>query len=93
MEPRDITGLVDLRVQTQRQNSEPYTENMLGSFLGYAALVRTTVWDRGFGGIDVPIPYGSKDLKNRVLGPKYNEFYCSWALRPYDLGPWTLRDS
>ena len=33
---------------------------------------------------------GFKDPNNRVLGPKYNEYYSIWALKPYYLGPWTL---
>ena len=27
-----------------------------------------------------------------VLGPKYHSYYSIWALKPYSLGPWTLRD-
>ena len=36
---------------------------------------------------------GSKDPNNRVLGPKYHNINGIWALKPYYLGPWTLRDS
>ena len=31
---------------------------------------------------------GIQDPNNRALGPKYNYI---WALKPYYLGPWTLR--
>ena len=34
---------------------------------------------------------GSKDPKNRALGPKYHKYYSIWALKPYYLSPWTLR--
>ena len=33
-----------------------------------------------------------KDPNNRALGPKYYNVHGIWALKPYDLGPWTLRD-
>ena len=33
----------------------------------------------------------SKDPNNRVSGPKYNIVDGIWALKPYYLGPWTLR--
>ena len=36
-------------------------------------------------------PRGSKDPNNKVLGPKYYTINGIWALKPYDLGPWTLR--
>ena len=36
-------------------------------------------------------PYGFKDPNNRVLGPKYYNVNGTWALKPYYLGPWTLR--
>ena len=39
------------------------------------------------------IIYGSKDPNNRVLGPKYYIINGIWALKPYSLGPWTLRVS
>ena len=35
----------------------------------------------------------SKDPNNRVLGPKYYNIIGIWALKPYYLGPWTLRVS
>ena len=34
---------------------------------------------------------GSKDPNNGVLGPKYYNINGIWALKPYYLGPWTLR--
>ena len=34
---------------------------------------------------------GSKDPNNVVLGPKCYNINGIWALKPYDLGPWTLR--
>ena len=34
---------------------------------------------------------GSKDSNNGVLGPKYHNVCGIWALKPYYLGPWTLR--
>ena len=37
------------------------------------------------------IPLGSKDPNNRALGPKYYSINGIWALKPYYLGPWTLR--
>ena len=37
-------------------------------------------------------PKGSKDPNNRVLEPKYYNMNGIWALKPYYLGPWTLRD-
>ena len=37
-------------------------------------------------------PSGFKDPNNRVLGPKYYNIYGAWALKPYYLGPWTLRE-
>ena len=40
---------------------------------------------------DLPRP-GSKDPNNRVLGPKYYNINSIWALKPYYLGPWTLRE-
>ena len=36
-------------------------------------------------------PDGSKDPNNRVLGPKYHLYFGLWVLKPYYLGPWTLR--
>ena len=36
-------------------------------------------------------PQGSKDPKNRELGPKYYSINGIWDLKPYYLGPWTLR--
>ena len=36
---------------------------------------------------------GSKDPNNRVLGPKYYNINGIWALKPYYLVPWTLRDT
>ena len=30
-----------------------------------------------------PLPCGSKDLHNRVLGPKYHQYSCIGALKPY----------
>ena len=39
------------------------------------------------------IPYGSKDPNNRVLGPKYYIINSIWDLKPFYLGPWTLRYS
>ena len=39
------------------------------------------------------VPQGSKDPNNRVLGPKYYIISGIWALKPYYLGPWTLRGS
>ena len=36
-------------------------------------------------------PYGSKDPNKWVLGPKYYNMNGIWALKPYYLGPWTLR--
>ena len=38
------------------------------------------------------IPQGSKHPNNMVLGPKYYNMKCIWTLKPYYLGPWTLRD-
>ena len=38
-----------------------------------------------------PFPKGSQDPNNRVLGPKYYSIYGTLALKPYHLGPWTLR--
>ena len=38
-------------------------------------------------------PRGSKDPNNRALGPKYYTINGIWALKPYHLGPWTLRIS
>ena len=35
--------------------------------------------------------YGSKDLNNRVLGPKYCNGSGIWALKPDYLGSWALR--
>ena len=35
-------------------------------------------------------PQGSKDLNNRVLGPKCYTINGIWALKPDYLGPWTL---
>ena len=37
------------------------------------------------------LPKASKDPNNRVLGPRYHLYYSIWALKPYYLGPWTLR--
>ena len=37
------------------------------------------------------VPRGSKDPNNRVSGPKYYNMNGIWALKPYYLGPWTLR--
>ena len=30
--------------------------------------------------------------KNAVLGPKYCNINGIWAVKPYKLGPWTLRE-
>ena len=38
-------------------------------------------------------PQGSKVSSNRVLGPKYYTIYGISGLKPYYLGPWTLRGS
>ena len=40
-----------------------------------------------------PTSKGSKDPNNRVLEPKYYNITGIWAgaLKPYYLGPWTLR--
>ena len=38
-----------------------------------------------------PWPWGSKDPNNRGLEPKYYNMNGIWALKPYYLGPWTLR--
>ena len=35
-------------------------------------------------------PKGSKDLRTRVLGPKYYNMNGTWDLKHYYLGPWTL---
>ena len=35
---------------------------------------------------------GSKDPNNRALGPTYYSINGIWALKPYDLGPWTLKE-
>ena len=37
------------------------------------------------------LPKGSKDPNDRVLGPKYYSINGILALKPYYLGPWTLR--
>ena len=37
-------------------------------------------------------PQGSKDPNDRVLGPKYQLYSSIWALKPYYLGPWTLKE-
>ena len=37
-------------------------------------------------------PQGSKDPNNRALGPKYYNINGIWALKPYYLGPWTLKE-
>ena len=37
------------------------------------------------------VPLGSKDPNTRVLGPKNNQYYGLWALKPHYFGPWTLR--
>ena len=34
---------------------------------------------------------GSKDPNNRFVRPNYHQYYSIWALKPYYLGPWTLR--
>ena len=34
---------------------------------------------------------GFKDPNNGVLVPKYYDIHGIWALKPYYLGPWTLR--
>ena len=36
---------------------------------------------------------GISDPNFRVLGPKYYDINGIWALKPYYLGPWTLRVS
>ena len=36
---------------------------------------------------------GSKDPPKKVLGPKYDNVNCIWAIKLYYLGPWTLRAS
>ena len=36
-------------------------------------------------------PEGSKDSNNGALGPKFHTINGTWALKPYHLGPWTLR--
>ena len=41
--------------------------------------------------IHIYIPEGSKDSNNGVSGPKYYNIDGIWALKPHDLGPWTLR--
>ena len=33
----------------------------------------------------------SKDANNRALGTKFYSIHGIWALKPYHLGPWTLR--
>ena len=38
-------------------------------------------------------PQGSKDPNNGASGPKYHSNSGIWALKPYYLGPWTLRES
>ena len=35
----------------------------------------------------------SKDPNNRVAGPKYHKHCSTWALKPYYLGHWTLRET
>ena len=37
-------------------------------------------------------PKGPRAQTNGVLGPKYYNINGMWALKPYDLGPWTLRE-
>ena len=37
-------------------------------------------------------PRGSKDPNHKVLGAKYYSVHGSWALKPYRLGPWILRE-
>ena len=32
-----------------------------------------------------------QDPNNKVLGPKHYNVNGIWALKPYSLGPWTLR--
>ena len=34
-----------------------------------------------------------QDPNSRVLVPEHHEYYSIWALKPYYLGPWTLRGS
>ena len=37
-------------------------------------------------------PKGSKDPNNGALGPKYYNINGIWALKPHNLGPWTLKE-
>ena len=39
----------------------------------------------------VALPQGSKDPNGGVLGPKHYNMNGIWDLKPYYLGPWTLR--
>ena len=41
--------------------------------------------------VDMKASLASKDPNNRVLGPKFYNIQGIWGLKPYDLGPWTLR--
>ena len=36
-------------------------------------------------------PEGSEDPNNTLLGPKHYTINGIWTLKPYYLGPWTLR--
>ena len=36
-------------------------------------------------------PEGPRTQIQRALGPKYYNIVGIWALKPYYLGPWTLR--
>ena len=43
--------------------------------------------------IKILFPKGPRtQIIGRVLGAKYHNVNGSWALKPYYLGPWTLRD-
>ena len=48
------------------------------------------LWDQGGCGLGLTLK-GCNDPNNGVLGPKYYHVNGIWALKPYYLGPWTLR--
>ena len=45
----------------------------------------------GMPALTKPTPKGPRTQIIRVSGPKYHDINGSWALKPYYLGPWTLR--
>ena len=46
----------------------------------------------GFGTCSVPEGFKDPNKRvQRVLGPKYHKYYSISPLKPYYLGPWTLR--